>query len=110
VAASVRRPIEQCARFVDVERCLERPQLEVEVAERDRHIGPDPDDDGLGASELERHGQRSERAGEEGVDDVEQADVDDHSAGSVAPDLLGEFVAEREDLAVTGSTGLKRSS
>jgi hypothetical protein len=43
---------------------------------------------------------RSERA-KKGVDDVEQAHVDDRSTGSLAADLFGDLVAEREDLAVT---------
>jgi hypothetical protein len=86
--------------LVEIERRVERLEVQVELHHRDRHVGLDPDDQRLGAAEPGGDGDRAERACDEGVDDVQRPDVDDEPARAVATDPLGQLVAEGEDLAV----------
>jgi hypothetical protein len=93
--------------LVEVERRVERLEVQVELHHRDRHVGLDADDHGRCAAEPRGDCDRAERAGDEGVDDVQGADVDDEPACALAADPLGQLVAERENLAVA-EVGLDR--
>jgi hypothetical protein len=95
-----RPSVEHRERLVETERRVERLEVQVELHHRDRHIGLDPDDHGLCAAQPGGHGDRTERACDEGVDDVQRPDVDDEPACALAADPLGQLVAEGEDLAV----------
>ena len=86
---------------------MERLEVQVELHHRDRHVGLDADDHGLGPAQPRGDGDRAERAGDEGVDDVQGADVDDEPACALAADPLGQLVAEGENLAVA-EVGLNR--
>jgi hypothetical protein len=99
--------VEHRERLVEIERGVERLEVQVELHHGDRHVGLDPDDQGLGAAQPCGDGDRAERAGDEGVDDVEGADVDDEPAHALLADPLGQLVAEAEDLAVA-EVGLDR--
>jgi hypothetical protein len=102
-----RPSVEHRERLVEVERRVERLEVQVELHHRDRDVGLDPDDHGLRAAEPCCHGDRAERACDEGVDDVQGADVDDEPACALAADSPGELVAKGEDLAVA-EVGLDR--
>src|SRR5919202_2950077 len=92
--------VEPRERLVEIERRVERLEVQLELHHRDRDVGLDPDDHGLRAAEPGGDRDRAERAGDEGVDDVQCPDVDDEPARTLAADPLGQLVAEGEDLAV----------
>jgi hypothetical protein len=81
--------VEHRERLVEIERRVERLEVQVELHHRDRHVGLDADDQGLGAAQPGGDGDRAERACDEGVDDVQGADVDDEPACALAADPLG---------------------
>jgi hypothetical protein len=95
-----RPSVEHRERLVEVERRVERLEVQVELHHRDRHVGLDSDDQCLCAAEPGGNCDRAERAGDEGVDDVQRPDVDDEPACALPADPLGQLVAEGEDLAV----------
>jgi hypothetical protein len=99
-AVPPRPSVEHRKRLVEVERRVERLEVQVELHHRDRDVGLDPDDHGLCAAQPGGDGDRPERACDEGVDDVEGADVDDQPACALAADPLRQLVTEGEDLAV----------
>ena len=103
-----RPSVEPRERFVEIERRSERLEVQVELHHRDRHVGLDPDDHGLCAAQPGGDGDRPERTRDEGVDDVQGADVDDEPACALVADPLGQLVAEGKDLAVA-EVGLDRS-
>jgi hypothetical protein len=86
---------------------MERLEVQIELHHRDRNVRLDADDDGPRAAEPGGDGDRAERAGDERVDDVQGADVDDQPARAVPADPLGELVPEADDLAVA-EVGLDR--
>jgi hypothetical protein len=94
-------------RLVEIERRVEGREVQLELHHRDRDVGLDPDDDGRRAAQPGGDRDRAERAGDEGVDDVQGPDVDDEPACALAADPLGQLVAEGEDLAVA-EVGLDR--
>jgi hypothetical protein len=102
-----RPSVEHRERLVEIERRVERLEVQVEVHHCDRDIGLDPDDDGLCAAEPGGDRDRAERPGDEGVDDVQGPDVDDEPAYALPADPLGQLVAQGEDLAVA-EVGLDR--
>jgi hypothetical protein len=102
-----RPSVEHRERLVEIERRVERLEVQVELHHRDRDVGLDPDDQGLCAAQPGGDGDGAERACDEGVDDVEGADVDDEPAYALPADPLGQLVAEGEDLAVA-EVGLDR--
>jgi hypothetical protein len=106
-AVPPRPSIEHRERLVEIEGRVERLEVQVELHHRDRDVGLDADDHGLRAAQPGGDGDRAERARDEGVDDVQGADVDDEPTRAVAADPLGQLVAEGEDLAVA-EVGLDR--
>jgi hypothetical protein len=100
--------VERGERLVEIERGVERLEVQVELHHRDRDVGLDPDDHGLCAAQPGGDGDRAERACDERVDDVQGAYVDDEPADALPADPLGQLVAEGEDLAVA-EVGLDRS-
>jgi hypothetical protein len=100
--------VEHRERLVEIERRMEWLEVQVELHHRDRDVGLDPDDHGFGAAQPGGDGDRPKRACDEGVDDVQSADVDDEPACALVADPLGQLVAEGEDLAVA-EVGLDRS-
>ena len=99
--------VEHGERLVEIQRRVERLEVEVELHHRDRDVGLDPDDHGLCTAQPGGYGDRAERACDEGIDDVQCRDVDDEPACALAADPLGQLVAEGEDLAVA-EVGLNR--
>jgi hypothetical protein len=99
--------VEHAERLVEVERRMERLEVQVELHHRDRNVRLDPDDHGLCAPQPGGDGDRAERARDEGIDDVQCSDVDDEPACALVADPLRQLVAEGEDLAVA-EVGLDR--
>src|SRR5919201_4639894 len=99
--------VEHPERFVEIERRVERLEVEVELHHRDRDVRLDPDDDCPGAAQSRGHRDRAERPRHERVDDVQGSNVDDEAASAVPSDAVGEIVSESEDLAVA-EVGLNR--
>jgi hypothetical protein len=102
-----RPSVEHREGLVEIERGVERLEVQVELHHRDRNVGLDADDQGLCAAQPRGDGDRPERACDEGVDDVQGADVDDEPACALPADPLGQLVAEAKDLAVA-EVGLDR--
>ena len=67
---------------------------------REGDVGLDADDDGLRAAQACDLRDGAQGVAGEGVDHVERGDVDDHSAGTLPPDLFQQLAAEAEELAV----------
>src|SRR5919202_3865550 len=99
LAVPPRPSVEHRERLVEIERRVERLEVQVELHHRYRDVGLDTDDHGLRAAEPGGHRDRAKRACDEGVDDVQGPDVDDEPAYALPADPLGQLVAEDEDMA-----------
>src|ERR1041385_9042183 len=66
-----RPSVEHREGLVEIERGVERLEVQVELHHRDRNVGLDADDQGLCAAQPCAYGDRPERACDEGVDDVQ---------------------------------------
>src|SRR2546423_11301090 len=94
-------------RFVEIERGRDIVEREPELDHRERDLGLDADDHGLGAAQPRRVRDALDRPRRERVENVEHADVDDDAARSEAADALRELVAEPYELLV-GKRGMDR--
>src|SRR3954471_23289677 len=99
-AVPPRVAVEQGQRLLQVERRLQRLEVEAELHHRNRDVGLDADDDGHGAAQARGSRDVPKRASHERVDDVEGRHVDDDALRPVAPDAVCEIVAELEHLTV----------
>src|SRR5919106_4950460 len=92
--------IEHRQRLVEVERDAQRLQVQPELDHRNRDVRRDADDDRVGAAQSRRQDDRAKGSCDEGVDDIERADVDDDPPRTMLADQDGEFVAELDHLRV----------
>src|SRR5919202_4471938 len=76
-----RRAPQDLEPLLEVERGLERLQVQLELHHRDGNVGLDPHDHGARSAQARRHCDRAQRAGDEGIDHVEPGDVEDDAAG-----------------------------
>ena len=109
----LRRPpghaIEQLLRRVEVERHPQRLQVQAELHHRDRDVGLNAHDDGVGAAQPSGEDDRAQRARDERVDHVERGDVDHDPARAMSSHQLGELVAQRRPPRCRrGPTGRRR--
>ena len=75
-------------------------KLMPELHHRERHLGLDADDHGLGAAQAGHARDPLQRPRDERVHDVERGDVDDDPARPVARDLRHHVVAQLQDVGV----------
>ena len=80
--------------LLEVERGVQRREVELELDHRDGDVGLDADDHRLGPAQPRRQRDRAQRPRDERVDDVERGDVDDDPERPVAPHALHEVVAQ----------------
>src|SRR5262245_30739010 len=99
VAAAERRA-QQLHALVHVEAGANARERQTELDERDGDRGAHADDDRLGVEHPRHRRDVADHAPDEGVDDLERRDVDQHAAGAVAHDTVGEVVLQRHRQAV----------
>src|SRR5688572_16662722 len=86
--------------FLEVERGPHVGEREPQLDHRERDLGLDADDDGLGAAHLENLADAAQRPDRERIHDVEHRDVDDDALRPELPDPLRQVVAEAEQVRV----------
>src|SRR3954452_20595427 len=79
--------LQQRKTLFEVEGRLDVLEVHPELHHRERDLGLDAHDHGLGAAQPRHHRDRPQRAGYEGVHHVERGDVHDDPARAVAGDL-----------------------
>ena len=92
--------LEQRETLLEVQRRLDVLEVHPELDHREGHLGLDADDHRLGAAQARHHRDPAQRAGDEGVHDVERRDVDDDPARAVAGHLAHHVVAQLQDVGV----------
>src|SRR5205823_5003105 len=102
-AASSPEAVEQCEGLVEVQRRLQRVEVEPELHHGHRDVRLDPDDHRRRAAKASHKCDRAQRARDEGVDDVQRRHVDDDAPRAVTTDVIGEIVAKLQHLAVRES-------
>src|SRR5262249_21399079 len=98
--APAERRTEELHALVDVETGANARQRQTELDERDGDGRAHADDDRLGVEHPRHRGDVADHAPDERVDDLERRDVDQHAAGAVAHDAVGEVVLQRHGQAV----------
>src|SRR4029453_8047453 len=73
---------------------------EPKLHHRQRHLGLNPDDDGLCAPELGGVGNATEGSRGKRVEHVERGDVDDHTARTMTAYQVGQVVAQLEQVTI----------
>src|SRR5215217_1063258 len=100
---TVARPLlglQQRETLLEVQGRLDVLEVHAELDHREGDLGLDPDDHRLGAAQAGHHRDPAQRAGDEGVHDVERRDVDDDPPRPVAGDLAHDVVAQLQDVGV----------
>src|SRR3954447_2238422 len=86
--------------FLEVECRLHVLELHAELDHRERDLGLDAHDHGLGAAQARHVRDPAQRARDERVHDVERGDVDDDPPRAVAGDLGHHVLAQLQDVGV----------
>src|SRR3954447_8107970 len=93
---TVARPLlglQQRETLLEVQRRLDVLEVHAELHHREGDLGLDADDHRLSPPQAGHHRDPAQRAGHEGVHDVERGDVDDDAARAVAGHLAHDVVA-----------------
>src|SRR5918995_4891284 len=104
-SSGIRRPsldeaVEDPDRLVQVERGPQRLEVEAELDHGDCYIRLDADDHGLGPAHERCVRDGAQCPSDEGIDDVEGADVDDQTTSALLTHAPRKIVAEGHDLAI----------
>src|SRR3954471_18562069 len=99
-AVPPRVAVEQGQRLLQVERRLQRLEVEAELDHGHRDVRLDADDDGHGAAQARGSRDVPQRASHERVDDVEGRHVDDDALRPKPTDPVREIVTKLEHLGV----------
>jgi hypothetical protein len=98
--AFLEQPLQARQALFKVDGGVDVVETHAESHHREGNRRLDADDHRFRAPEPGRMGQVEQRAGAEGVHDVERGDIDDDAARAMGTDLLDEILLELDDLAV----------
>src|SRR5919108_3636591 len=100
VAAARERRAKKLHALVDVQARPNARQGQAQLHQRDGNRGSHADHDRLGVEHAGHRRDVADHAADEGIDDLERRDVDEHAAGAIANDAIGEVVLQRHGQAV----------
>src|SRR6185295_2215468 len=86
--------VEECQAFFQVQRRGHTLEGEAQLHHRERHLGLNPDDDGLGAAQPSHMRDVAQRAHGKGIHDVERGHIHDHAARTEPADALDQGLAQ----------------
>src|SRR5262245_55806014 len=92
--------VEEGEAFLQIERGGHVLQRESELDHRERDLGLNADDDGVGAAKFRHVRDGTQGARRERVEHVEGGDVDDDAPGAMTSDQICEVVAELYEVLV----------
>src|SRR5262245_540594 len=83
-------PVQIREPFLEIERRAHAFQREAQLNHRKGDVGLDADDDGFGSAQFQHVRNRAQGPGREGIDDVENRDINDHAARADEPHAVRE--------------------